>query len=164
MHVTSLLMQNEWTVHILRPTLHLYTESHHFSPAYSVPHPENYPSPMNHHFLFSFPTACMHTYSKMCTALKCILSQPPSCFSAPANSQTQKLSPRDVSISTLPTLSIILTPFCILSGFYPHQSTETNIMKVSNGLHLAKTQWIILSSILFHLSRAFYLIHHVRPS
>ena len=132
--------------------------------AYSLPHPENDPSPMNHHFLFSFPTACMHTYSKMCPALKCILSQPPSCFSAPAHSQTQKLSLHDVSVSTLLTLSIILTPFCILSGFYPHQSTETNIMKVSNDLHLAKTQWTILSSILFHLSGAFYLIHHVCPS
>ena len=71
---------------------------------------------------------------------------------------TQKLSLHDVSISTLPNLSI-LTLFCILSGFYPHQSTETNITKVASDLHLAKTQWIILSSILFHLSGAFYLIH-----
>lgn len=101
------------------------------------PSPWKLPLPMNH-FLFSFPTACMHSYSKMCPALKCILSQPPSCFSAPAHSQTQKLSLRDVSVSTLLTLSIILTPFCILSGFYPHQSTETNIMKVANDLHLAR--------------------------
>ena len=76
---------------------------------------------------------------------------------------TQKLSLHDVSISALPNLSI-LALFCILSGFYPHQSTETNITKVASDLHLAKTWWIILSSILFHLSGAFYLIHHVLPS